>query len=1065
MQVVHGLWTTTKREGPGLFIWFEDEQLRNKHQLFEPISDFLPEDKGKPRGRTPGVPEPHPFALDSRSLFGSVRELLRPIFKREMPNGIMTSLDLMLPTMEEMPLPSPWLKKGSYGNRAISPGKRIFAEPWRVPGVHLSPNYALKWLVGLQPRRRKNQFGLVFGESIRYWKDAANLVFYSLIHGTYEPYMQKVDHQIKAKWQLNTNILANQMENLLKRLPASCQHEWYADGTRRTRESIVADFFDTSIDFLVRNVAGGHVLESVARPRNSRKRKKQNPLDSLTLPFIKGLYSRQNSFSAARDVQAAFVAMVSNWLKHKPRSESRVWNTCFTVLPPEIGNARVEDLDPKLKVWRVAFSLRNSQDTSQHIWAQEIWENLVPIQASDGQTLSELFLKDLGRALQHWPALGKVLTEPYPCYLDLTTEECYVFLTEAALSLQSMDFGVEAPPWWKKDSKRLKTKINIDSSAFENKGMLGFDSMINFSWKATVGGHVLSEEAFQKLVKHNIALIPIDGEWVEVRREDLLNAVNFFKDLDTSGEMSLREAMHLGLKSDELKTALEEVAFDYDGTLAQLFDNKGEHLPEVTQPLTLRGKLRPYQLRGLSWLAFHDRLGFGACLADDMGLGKTIQLLSLLLHERENRTVEMHRSPTLLICPMSVVGNWFREASRFTPTLRVMIHHGSGRLSRHSFMRVFENYDLIITTYHLVNRDQDIFHDIQWHRVALDEAQNIKNPSAQQSLAIHRLDAQKRISLTGTPVENKLSELWSILEFLNPGYLSTLKNFQSRFAIPIERQQDKKKADLLRKLTQPFILRRLKTDQSIIQDLPEKIEMKVYCDLTEEQAAMYQAYVDRQLNEIENAQGIARNQLVLTTLMKLKQICNHPTHFLQDDSSLGQRSGKLMRLHEMLEEALSEGDSSLIFTQFTQMGQLLEKYLSKEFHQKVLFMHGGLSQPKRQELVDTFQNGKNQIFILTVKTGGTGLNLTAANHVFHFDRWWNPAVENQATDRAFRIGQKRAVQVHKMIAIGTLEDRIDMMIEKKKELAENIIGTDEGWLSQLSTDALKDILTLSLNEG
>ena len=398
-------------------------------------------------------------------------------------------------------------------------------------------------------------------------------------------------------------------------------------------------------------------------------------------------------------------------------------------------------------------------------------------------------------------------------------------------------------------------------------------------------------------------------------------------------------------------------------------------------------------------------------------------------------------------------------------TWRVMIHHGSARLSKHAFMRVYENYDLIITTYHLINRDLDIFHNIRWHRVTLDEAQNIKNPSAQQSQAIHQMNAVKRICLTGTPVENKLSELWSILEFLNPGYLGSLKSFQTRFAVPIERQQDKKKAELLRKLTQPFILRRLKTDQSIIQDLPEKIEMKVYCDLTEDQAAMYQAYVESQLNEIENAQGITRNQLVLTTLMKLKQICNHPVHFLQDGSKLLERSGKLMRLHEMLEEALAEGDSSLIFTQFTEMGKLLEQYLTKEFHQRVLFMHGGLSQPRRQELVDTFQNGRNQIFILTVKTGGTGLNLTAANHVFHYDRWWNPAVENQATDRAFRIGQKRAVQVHKLIAIGTLEDRIDMMIEKKKELAENIIGTDESWLANLSTDALKDILTLSLNEG
>ena len=1062
MQVVHGLWTTARREGPGLFVWLEDANLRRKNQLFEPISDFLPGVKGRPRGRNQSVPDVHPFALDSRPLFNAVRELLQPCFGNQNTNGILTSTNVLLPSGEDFPLPSPWLKKSGFGKTHNE--KNMTLTPWRIPGVHLAPPYALKWLISLNLRSRQRD--RVFGESVHFWKDASNLVFYSLIHGTYEPGLQKVDHQIKARWKLNTTILANQLENLQQRLPPSCEHEWFQDGTRRTRESIVDDFFNTSIDYLIRHVVGLGVLESLNHLKSSRKRKKQNPLDSLTSPLLKGLYSRQNSFSAARDVQAAFVAMVANWLQQSYAPESRQWHTCFSVLPPEIGDAKVEDLDPELKVWRVAFSLQNMKDPSQHIYAQEIWENLVPIQTSDGRTLSELFLKDLGKALQHFPKLREVLNEPYPIYIDLSTDEIYDFLTEQALHLQTADFGVVAPPWWKQGTKRLKTKIQIESSDFEKKGMLGFDSMVKFSWKASVGEMELSDRAFQSLVRNKMALLPIDGTWVEIKREDLFNAVTFFQDRETAGKMTLREAMHLGIKDEGVSSVLEEVVFDYQGNLAQLFGNQGENLPEVTEPRNLVGTLRPYQLRGLSWLAFHNRLGFGVCLADDMGLGKTIQLLSLLLNERESGLVKLNRKPTLLICPMSVVGNWFREAAKFTPSLRVMIHHGSNRHSRNVFLRVYENYDLIITTYHLVNRDMDIFEKINWHRVALDEAQNIKNPSAQQSQAIFSLDAQKRIALTGTPVENKLSELWSILEFLNPGYLGTLKSFQTRFAIPIERHNDKKKAELLRQLTQPFILRRLKTDQNIIRDLPEKIEMKVYCDLTEEQAAMYQAYVQRQMEEIEHAEGIKRNQLVLTTLMKLKQICNHPAHFLLDDSELDDRSGKLMRLTEMLEEALEEGDSSLIFTQFTQMGTLLQKYLSQRFNQEVLFMHGGITQQKRQDLVDRFQEGKgNNIFILTVKTGGTGLNLTAATHVFHFDRWWNPAVENQATDRAFRIGQNRNVQVHKLIAIGTLEDRIDMMIEKKKELAENVIGSDESWLARLSTDALKDILTLSLNEA
>lgn len=1044
-----------------MFVWLEDASLRMKNQLFEPISDFQPGAKGKFLGRPSRIPDPHPYALDSRQLFNSIKTILRPIVETSSVTT-MSSVELLLPSSEDSPLPSPWLKKGTFGKSHDA--TNLTLEPWRVPGVLLAPPCALKWLIGLNPRRRDPS--LIYAESIQFWKDASNLVFYSLIHGTYEPILQKVDHQIKSRWRLNASILANQLENLQKRLPPSCAGEWSAQGTRRTRESLVRDFFDTSIDFLIRHVVGGLCLEQFARRRHGRKRKKQNPLDSLAQPLLKGLYCKQNTFSAARDVQAAFVALVSNWLQQDYKTQSRHWNTCFTVLPPEIGDAKIEDLDPDLRVWRVAFSLQNIKDSSQHIYAQEIWENLVPIEASDGITLSEQFLRDLGRALQYVPELREALEEPFPTYLDLSTTQIHLFLTEQGPHLQSADFGVVTPPWWKKETRRLTTRIKIDSSGFDKKGMLGFDSLVNYSWAAAVGDKTLSEQAFDKLVKHKIALLPIDGQWVEVKQDDLLTAISFFEDRDTRGKMTLREAMDLGIQHQELPSSLDVENFDYQGSLAQLFANDGEKLPVVAEPCNLEGTLRPYQLRGLSWLSFHDHLGFGACLADDMGLGKTIQLLCLLLHERELGRVPIHQKPTLLVCPMSVVGNWFREAAHFTPSLRVTIHHGPNRHGKSTFMKVYENYDMIITTYHLINRDIDIFKSIEWHRIALDEAQNIKNPNAQQSRAILSLRSKRRIALTGTPVENKLSELWSIMEFLNPGYLGSLKNFQSKFALPIERQRDRKKANLLRQLTQPFILRRLKTDQRIIQDLPEKIEMKVYCDLTEEQGAIYQAYMQQQLNEIESADGLKRNQLVLTTLMKLKQICNHPLHFLNDGSAVINRSGKLMRLTEMLEEALEEGDSSIIFTQFAQMGIILQNYLSDYFGQDVLFMHGGVNQQKRQEMVDRFQASKRpNIFVLTVKTGGTGLNLTAATHVFHYDRWWNPAVENQATDRAFRIGQKRNVQVHKLIAIGTLEDRIDMMIEKKKELAEHVVGSDETWLTQLSTNALREILTLSMNEG
>jgi SNF2 family DNA or RNA helicase len=411
---------------------------------------------------------------------------------------------------------------------------------------------------------------------------------------------------------------------------------------------------------------------------------------------------------------------------------------------------------------------------------------------------------------------------------------------------------------------------------------------------------------------------------------------------------------------------------------------------------------------------------------------------------------------------MSVVGNWQREVARITPGLRVHVHHGGERLGGEALAEALQGCDLVITTYALVVRDREALGSIEWERVVLDEAQNIKNTSALQTRAIRGLPARRRVALTGTPVENRLSELWSILDFLNPGLLGSQSDFRRRFAIPIERYHDTGRADQLKRLTNPFVLRRLKTDRSIIQDLPEKLEIKVFCNLTREQATLYQAVVDDMMARIENSDGIERRGLVLAAMTKLKQVCNHPVHLLQDRSSLDGRSGKLERLEETIEEVLAVGDRALIFTQYTEMAQLLRPHLQERFAREVLFLHGGTPKRARDEMVARFQSdGGPPIFLLSLKAGGTGLNLTAANHVIHFDRWWNPAVEDQATDRAFRIGQRRDVQVRKLICAGTLEERIDTMIEQKKDLAGRVVGTGEAWLTELSTEELRRVIALA----
>jgi SNF2 family DNA or RNA helicase len=559
--------------------------------------------------------------------------------------------------------------------------------------------------------------------------------------------------------------------------------------------------------------------------------------------------------------------------------------------------------------------------------------------------------------------------------------------------------------------------------------------------------------------------VRVRGQWVMLQPEEIEAAIAFWEKKRLQDQMMLRDALGMALGGTHEVGGLPLHGVQASGWLDELLKQlqEGESLRELSPPRGLTGQLRPYQVRGYSWLAFLRRWGLGACLADDMGLGKTIQAIALLLQEREQAQAEDGVAPALVICPTSVVGNWRREIMRFGPTLRVMVHHGSDRARGEDFVAEAQAHDVIISTYGLARRDVDDLGQVSWSAVILDEAQNIKNPHARQTQAVRSLPAANRVALTGTPVENRLSELWSIMQFLNPGFLGSQSSFRQAFALPIERYQDEAATERLKGLVGPFILRRVKTDPTVIQDLPDKLEMKVYCNLTAEQATLYEAVVKESLERMAAADedGIQRRGVVLGALTRLKQVCNHPAQFLGDGSPLPARSGKLDRLGEMLEEALAVSDRALVFTQFAQMGHMLQAYLRSLFGVEVLFLHGGTLQKQRDRLVARFQEERDApVFILSLKAGGTGLNLTAANHVFHFDRWWNPAVENQATDRAFRIGQTRDVQVHKFICAGTLEERIDELIESKKALAESIVGAEEDWLTELSTDELRDLMIL-----
>ncbi len=780
------------------------------------------------------------------------------------------------------------------------------------------------------------------------------------------------------------------------------------------------------------------------------------------------------------------------------------------------GAASADELASERSAWSLRFALQARDDPRLLIPAAQIWDAYNDVLRYGGRRVDrpqERLLAGLGAASRLFPPVERSLRSPRPEMALLTAAEAHHFLCEIAPLLESNGFGVLLPEWW---NARQRTALGMRLRLFAEQDALwdadddgyadlpagprrGRRSQVRYAWELTLGAQRISQEEFEQLAARNTPLLKLRGQWIQLDPEQVAAAKRFLAERKATGDMSFLQSIRMaqayleqtgdahssavvldnwdapgkngqtsaapaqiGQPSGEQGAdALRLEAVDVDGWLRSVLEQLRTQklLAELPEPAGFVGELRPYQRRGLGWLVYLRRLGLGACLADDMGLGKTVQAIAMLLHERAES--EQERRPTLLICPTSVVANWRREVERFGPRLRTLVHHGGSRLEGDAFLQALPGHDIVITSYGTARRDAEVLQRVEWSNLILDEAQNIKNPSAKQSQAVRRFRARNRVALTGTPVENHLTELWSVMEFLNPSYLGGHEQFRQQFTVPIERYNDDEQAAELRRLVQPFLLRRLKSDPTIISDLPEKNEMVVYCSLTQEQAQLYETTVQEALARLDRADGIQRRGLVLSLLTKLKQICNHPAHFLKEPGPLPHRSGKLERLTEMLEEALSVGDHALIFTQFVEMGHLLQRHLRDCLNTEVLFLHGGTSAAQRDQMVQAFQSDDGPpIFVLSLRAGGSGLNLTRANHVFHFDRWWNPAVENQATDRAFRIGQRRNVQVHKFVVAGSLEERINAIIESKQALAESIVGSGENWLTELGTEELRDLLTL-----
>ncbi|GGT33737.1 helicase [Streptomyces kurssanovii] len=706
--------------------------------------------------------------------------------------------------------------------------------------------------------------------------------------------------------------------------------------------------------------------------------------------------------------------------------------------------------------FRAVLQIHSVSDPALVADAADVWAGSGSSAAAFGPRARLDALLALRRAAHAWPALAPLLHAAVPDAVDLADEEVTELLGEASRALATTGVQVH---WPRQLARRLTARAVIgppddgeQASGQDSSGLPSFlsaDALLAFNWRFALGDDRLTRAELDQLAEAGRPVVRLRDEWVLIDPGEARRARE-------SQDRKLSPVDALGaVLTGTAEVDGRTVEVEASGALERLRERLAEPEggpQEIGQPAALRASLRDYQLRGLNWLHRMTSLGLGGCLADDMGLGKTITLIALHLHRQTDPAAA---GPTLVVCPTSLMGNWQREIGKFAPGTPVRRFHGPARS-----LDGLGDGEFVLTTYGTMRLDAARLAEAEWGMVVADEAQHVKNPYSATARQLRTIDAKARVALTGTPVENNLSELWAILDWTTPGLLGRLGTFRSRYAQAIEGGADPAAARRLGALVRPFLLRRRKSDPGIAPELPPKTETDRAVSLTAEQAGLYEAVVRETLAAISEAGGMERRGLVVKLLTALKQICNHPAQYLKEERPrIEGRSGKLELLDELLDTILAEDASVLVFTQYVQMARLLEGHLARR-GVRTQFLHGGTPVPQREAMVNRFQNGEVPVFLLSLKAAGTGLNLTRAEHVVHFDRWWNPAVEAQATDRAYRIGQDRPVQVHRLIAEGTIEDRIAQMLERKKDLADSVLGAGEAALTELTDAELADLVEL-----
>lgn len=957
---------------------------------------------------------------------------------------------------------SPLLSKNPVAHRDVC------LHPWKVTTMTLSLESTIGFLAAFVDKELLSS-GVMGGADLAFWTKVMRFAGSLVARQEYLPGLERTKSgEMEAIWE--PIFLGNDLEylnELVEAMPhaCGCMESVRAKGSGEAPKlypaTVVKEFVLQIVDYLSRYSIFTQQQSSWPKSFLSEP---GTEFDSMHDHWLNALVTEEPILPDAPEDLEELFRQVRNWRKPISLSTNTPFRLCLKLEeppPPKKGKKESQD------AWFVHFFLQSLSDPALLIPAEHVWKpspEEAKVLNTDYFDAKEFMLSSLGIASTICPRIENSLRQDAPVGYALDTDGAYEFLTQRHLALEQAGFGAIAPDWWTPQGgtrQRLGTRALLRGVKENPKGKQTFslDQILEFDWEITLAGEKVTREELEELAKSKIPLVNMRGHWIQLGDKEIDRALEI-----TSGshkaKAPLRDIVQMALgatkSSDDFRFDGVESSGWVRDFLQQL--QGSTTFEELPPPDGFKGELRPYQVRGFSWLAFLKKWGLGACLADDMGLGKTIQALALIQHEWE----QGHRRPYLIICPTSLTGNWHKESKRFTPDLPVLVHHGINRNKGAAFRKDAEKYAIVISSYSLLHRDIEILKTIDWGGAILDEAQNIKNPKTKQARSARSIKAENRIALTGTPIENNVGDLWSIMEFLNSGFLGSQADFKRNFLLPIQANRDPLVIQNLKTLTNPFILRRLKSDKTIIKDLPGKMEMKVYCNLTKEQASLYQNLVNDVETALESTDGIQRKGLVLATLTKLKQICNHPAQYLNEDKQLEGRSGKLARLTEMLEEIIEVDERALIFTQFVEMGKIVQQHLQETFGQEVLFLHGSVSKKARDKMIDRFQEESNgpHIFVLSLKAGGTGLNLTRANHVFHYDRWWNPAVEDQATDRVYRIGQTKNVQIHKFLCGGTLEERIDDMLEHKKGVADSIVGADEAWLTELSTEELKNLFQL-----